>query len=97
MSPFKYLYSIDHFTLSRLFSHSNRGASARAKESLIGKRKWETYPDPIHAREIGHDDSVHPTVRMDWQEVLSRFCMAGGGESKLCSLCLSWRNISQFT
>ena len=74
MSPFKYLYSIDHFTLSRLFSHSNqvmsgfyRGASARAKESLIAKRKWETYPDPIRAREIGHDDCVRPTVRMDWQ------------------------------
>ena len=43
------------------------GASARAKESLIAKRKWETYPDPIHARESGYDDSFRPTVRMDWQ------------------------------
>ena len=43
------------------------GASARAKESLIAKRKWEIYPDPIHAREIGHDDSVRRTVPMDWQ------------------------------
>jgi len=74
MSPFKYLYSVDHFTLSRLFSHSNQvtsgfysGASARAKESLIAKRKWETYPNPIYAREIGYDDSVRPTVRIDSQ------------------------------
>ena len=75
MSPVKYLYSIDHFTLSRLFFHSNQvplsgfysGASARAKGSLIAKRKWETYPDPIHAREFGYDDSVRPTVRTDWQ------------------------------
>ena len=74
MPPFMYLYLIDHFTLSRLFSHSNQvtsgfysGASARAKESLIAKRKWDTDPDPIHARENGYDDSVRPTVRTDSQ------------------------------
>ena len=78
MSPVKYLYSIDHFTLFYFLLHFTfrflfflsgfySGASARAKGSLIGKRKWETYPVPIRAREFGYDDSLRPTVRTDSQ------------------------------
>ena len=56
--------------------------------------------NPSMRRKFGYDVSVRtharPPVRTG-RKVLSRLCRGGDGESKTCSLCLSWRNVNQFT